>query len=57
MFEVADHVMIEEVPGVRPKLIGIDRPAMDWNGDTDFVLLVALAFQRQKAEPLISRQV
>src|SRR5262249_11220339 len=54
---VADHVMIEEIPGVRLKLIGIDSPATDRNRDPDLVLFVAFAFQRQKPEPLVRREV
>jgi hypothetical protein len=54
---VSDHVVVEEVLGIGLELIEIDRPTSHWNGDTDFILLVAFALERQEAKPLLDRKV
>ncbi len=46
--------MIEEIARVRVEVVEIDGPATGRDRDAQLVLLVALALERQKSEPLTS---
>src|SRR5579862_9719658 len=47
---ITKHVMIEEVMGACAKVAEINGPSTEWNRQTDFVLFVAFAPERQEAK-------
>src|SRR5271163_4318352 len=47
---ISDVVMVEEVLGVGMKMIHIDRPARNWNRQSELVFLIAFAVQRYKSQ-------
>src|SRR5690348_14970265 len=49
--------MVEEVPCSGTEIVSIEDPAVYGNCDTKLMLLVALAFERQKSKTLCSRQL
>src|SRR6185437_12243802 len=49
--------MVEEVPCSGAEIVSIEDPAVDGDCNTKLMLLVALAFERQKPKTLCSRQL
>src|ERR1019366_2233693 len=49
--------MIEKILGVRLEISDVKVPSAQRNGNPELALLVAFAFQRKKAESLLSRYV
>src|SRR5258708_1007214 len=50
---VVEIIVVEEIHGASEKIVGIERPAVKWNGDAKLVLFVAFPVKRNEAQILI----
>ena len=54
---VADHIVVQEVARAGVEIIHVERPSANRNAQSDIVLDIALARQRNEAEPLRHRKI
>ena len=50
---IVEIIVIEKIFGASEKIAGVQRPAVEWNGDAKLVLFIALAVERNERQVLI----
>ena len=50
---IVEIIVVEEILGASEKIAGVQRPAVEWNGNAELVLFIAFAVERNEAQVLI----